>query len=148
MSGGSLGYSSGNVPVGYVRPHFPGLTFTLSENPYTSKLLFYAWDIYVFTVFWFLIFSIGLHIIVVGVVCVSRYKRKELFMSHFLFVFITYTLLGAFYGFVLGSFIGLILGSIYRAGALHMSTWVPFTWAFAMMLYTVFSAHESSLIDM
>lgn len=145
---GSLEITNGDVPVGYIRPDFPALSFTLSENPYTSALLFYAWDIYVFTVFWFLIFSIGLHVIVVAVVYITGYKRREMTWSHTAFVFVSYVALGAFYGFVLGSFIGLLLGSIYRAGALHMSTWVPFTWAFGVTLFTIFSSHESSLIDM
>ncbi|GMM53137.1 May24 protein [Starmerella bacillaris] len=144
----SLGYSDGDVPVGYVSPPFPSLLFNLSENPYTSALLFYAWDIYVFTVYWFLIFSIGMHFVIVSVIIAVNYKRNIANQATLLIIFLSYIVCGAFYGYVLGSFVGLLLGAIYRAGALHMSTWVPFTWALGVMMFTIFSSYEFSTIDM
>lgn len=144
---GSLGYETGHSPIGYVTPSFPSLSFDFTGNPYTSPLLFYGWDIYVFTVYWHLIFAVGFHAAVVVVtfaVHSSELTRRRLL--RLLGALVTYCALGAFYGFAVGSFIGLLLSSVYEAGALHMSTWVPFTWGLCVMVFAVIFSYEGNAV--
>jgi len=143
---GSLGLSRGNAPVGYTTPKFPSLSFHLTETPYTSPLLFYSWDIYVFTVYWHLIFSVGFHVAIVAVAHIIGRRVERKYLTRFLWTLLIYIALGAFYGFAIGSFIGLLLGTVYRAGALHMTTWVPFTWGLLVMVFAIITSYEISAI--
>lgn len=143
---GSTGVVKGHSPVGYVTPLFPSLSFDLTENPYTAPLLFYSWDIYVFTVYWHLIFSTGFHVAAVLLAYASNIRMAGKRIRRLLTMLLVFSVMGAFYGFALGSFIGLILGSVYRAGALHMSTWVPFTWGLGVMVFAVVVSYERTAI--
>lgn len=120
---GSLFLGGGNIPVGYQTPEFPSLQFPVDGNPYESPLLFRTWDIYRFTVYWHLIIWTGAHIIVGTIGAYGSRKQTVLLLLSF------YLFIGALYAFSIGSIIGLLLAAVYRAGALHMTTWIPFSWS-------------------
>lgn len=128
----------GQSPAGYVTPPFPSLGFHISNNVYTSPLLYYSWDIYRFTVYWYLIFSTGFHVAAaaIGGICSRNLKRT-------IWTLILYGAVGAFFGFMVGSIVGLILGTVYRAGALNMTPWIPFLWALLTMLFMTLTSYSS-----
>lgn len=134
---GSLGVK-GQSPAGYVAPSFPALSFHVSNNPYTSPHLYYSWDIYRFTVYWYLIFSTGFHVIAAltgGIL--SRNLKRTIWTT------VVFTAVGAFFGFMVGSIVGLILGTVYRAGALKMTPWIPFIWSLLTMIYMTASSYSN-----
>lgn len=61
-------------------------------------------------------------------------------------ILFSYIIAGLFKGFALGAVIGLLLSAIYRAGSLTMSTWIPFSWGVAQILYDICSSYLTSLI--
>lgn len=63
-------------------------------------------------------------------------------------VVIGYLLVGAAQGFLSGAIVGLLLQAIYRAGALSMSTWIPFCWGCAQILYHISSSYSTSSLLM
>lgn len=120
---GSLALGGGNIPIGYQTPRFPSLQFPVDGNPYESPLLYRMWDIYRFTVFWHLIIWTGAHVIVGSIGSLGSRKQTVLML---LSIYLT---IGALYAFSIGSIIGLLLAAVYRAGAMHMTTWIPFAWS-------------------
>lgn len=133
---GSLFLKTGKEPVGYETPRFPSLSWDFSNNVYTVPMLYFGWDIYRFTVYWCLIFSVGFHMCAAAIACLMHRK-----IAGTLWIVAAYGFFGAFYGFAAGSLVGLLLGSVYHAGALHMNTWVPFAWALALTLYLVITSY-------
>lgn len=100
-----------------------------------------------YTVYWHLIFAVGFHAAVVVAAYILGRRVKKKYLVRFLWTLAVYVAFGAFYGFVIGSFIGLLLGTVYRAGALHMTTWVPFTWGLLAMVFEIIASYEVSSIN-
>lgn len=148
--------SSQNVPIGYTTPKFPSLYWPLGRDNshYQVSFLYYRIDIWKFTVFWGLILSGGLYLLA-GVVAMcalvlnkSRQTNKVLawMVLEVAAVLTFYAFIGLFKGFVLGAIIGLIIGAIYRAGELSMSTWIPFCWSVAIIIFDVCSSYSTLAI--
>ncbi|CAI5758854.1 unnamed protein product [Candida verbasci] len=152
----SIFISSTNVPIGYTTPKFPSLFWPVGANrsSYLNSFLYSSWDVWRFTIFWSLLLS-GVLYLLVGILASSsslvnkirhnlRIKTHDLLLSVLVIVF--YTLVGLIKGFIGGAIIGLILAAIYQAGSLTMSTWLPLTWAIAQILYDIASSYSTSSI--
>lgn len=148
--------SSLNVPVGYTTPSFPSLYWPLGpQTPkYQRLFLYYLFDVWKFTVYWFLILFGGIHAIAAVMAIFnqnftnSRHKiaaRKFSIMWGVL-IFFMYLVLGLIEGLASGAIIGLLLQGIYHAGSLTMSTWIPFTWGAAGTLFIICLGYLTSSI--
>lgn len=147
--------SSTNVPIGYIVPSFPSLFWPIgpSRSSYLNSFLYYSWDIWRFTVFWSLLLSGSLYGIVGLMAAASSFMNKYRHNLEFgasglatcIFIIILYVFAGLLKGFIGGTIIGIILAAIYQAGSLTMSTWIPFTWAVAQVLYDIISSYLTSL---
>lgn len=151
--------SSKNVPLGYVAPSFPSLFWPLGpkHKQFELSYLYYSHDIWVFTVYWGIIFFVIAYALVgagLATNIIVRRSRKEnlaakanrRFSIKPILVLTLYLLMGVTQGFVSGAIIGLVLLIIYRAGLLTMSTWIPFCWGLAMILYHICSSYSTSLL--
>lgn len=149
--------TSQNLPVGYVPPPFPSLFWPVGANSgrYQSAFLYYSKDIWSFTVFWCIIsfeaayFMAGLWSAVAMFVQSCRQvrvgARKHTLGWRPFFIVPTNLIIGGIQGLVSGAVVGLILLLIYRAGSLAMSTWIPFCWGMASILYHICSSYSTSL---
>lgn len=168
--------SSLNVPIGYTTPSFPSLYWPLGPNrpKYQQLYLYYSIDIWKFTLFWFVILWGAIYCIVGLMAALNlslnhyrlnnfrnneqplppkpRDSRHPIPYAHWkivnnIFILLVYTLVGVCQGFIGGAVVGLILQSIYKAGSLSMSCWIPLCWAIALVLYDICSSYKvSSLI--
>lgn len=151
--------SSLDVPIGYVTPKFPAIFWPLgSTQPrYNELFLYYSIDIWKFTVYWVMIFFSGAYFLVGVAAFVSMnlraYRERKIVPSkkktvvvQLVIVAVLYLIVGASQGFLLGAIIALLLAAIYRAGALSMSTWIPFCWGMALILYHICSSYSTSLL--
>lgn len=149
--------SSQNVPVGYTTPPFPSLywpSYPLSSN-FESLILYYSFDIWKFTVFWSLILFGGFYL-AAGILAVFNHVHngyrhgiaksmlKET-IAGCLFLLAFYLLIGLTQGFISGAVIGVLVLAIYKAGSLNMSTWIPFCWGVAEILFNVCTSYLTSL---
>lgn len=153
--------SSLDVPIGYVTPKFPAIFWPLGITlpRYNELFLYYSVDIWKFTVYWVIIFFSGAYFLV-GVAAFASmnlraYRERKIVASkkkavvvQLVIVAALYLLAGVAQGFMLGAIIGLLLAAIYRAGALAMSTWIPFSWGMALILYHICSSYSTSLLLM
>lgn len=148
--------SSLNVPVGYSTPRFPSLYWPLGtqRSDYLRLFLYYLYDIWKFTVFWFLILYGGIHAIAAAMAIFNQnftnYRHNvtayKLNMCWAVVVFVTYVVIGLIQGLASGAVIGLLLQAIYHAGSLTMSTWIPFTWAAVGTVFLVCLGYLTSSV--
>lgn len=147
--------SSQNVPIGYTTPKFPLLYWPVGKDNglYQVSLLYYRYDIWEYLVLWGLIMSGGLYacagIIAVAALTTKRYRQTTFTRFYWLeaaTILFVYCATGLFRGFVAMAVIGLILGAIYGAGELSMSTWIPFCWSVATILFDVCNAYSTSAV--
>ncbi|KAF3991290.1 hypothetical protein FT663_02791 [Candidozyma haemuli var. vulneris] len=153
--------SSSDVPIGYVTPKFPAIFWPLgiTSPRYNESFLYYSVDIWKFTVYWVIIFFSGAYFLV-GVAAFASmnlraYRERKIVASkkkavvvQSVIVAASYLLAGVAQGFMSGAIIGLLLAAIYRAGALAMSTWIPFSWGMASILYHICSSYSTSSLLM
>ncbi|ODV79212.1 uncharacterized protein CANTADRAFT_51857 [Suhomyces tanzawaensis NRRL Y-17324] len=147
--------SSVNIPIGYIRPHFPSLYWPLGASllRYQQSFLYYGVDIWRFTVYWSLIMFGGFYIVaaLIAVFNVEFNNRRHHLQplsrkrAGTLIFGLLYVVIGSFKGFVSGAVVGLMLSAIYRAGTLSMSTWIPLSWAIAAVLFDVCSSYLTTL---
>lgn len=151
--------SSLDVPIGYFTPGFPSLYWPLgaTKPEYNELFLYYSIDIWKFTVYWVIIFFSGAYLLV-GIASFASMNlrayrerqivpsKKKAFVVRLIFVAFLYLVSGTAQGFMVGAIIGLLLAAIYRAGTLAMSTWIPFTWGMALILYHICSSYSTSLL--
>lgn len=152
--------SSQNTPIGYTTPPFPSIYWPLGSSQllFDSLFLYYATDIWRFTVLWSVIFFTGVYTLVGISACFNvafkgyRFGKvtsaKRSYMLRSIMIALLYVLSGAAQGFLAGAIVGLMLQAIYRAGALTMSTWIPFCWGFALIMYHICSSYSTSLMLM
>lgn len=57
----------------------------------------------------------------------------------------SYLCLGGAQGFIVGAIVGVVLLAIYKAGSLSMSTWIPFCWGVALIIYDVATSYLTTL---
>ncbi|KAK6459934.1 hypothetical protein DFJ63DRAFT_337894 [Scheffersomyces coipomensis] len=148
--------SSLNVPIGYSTPPFPSLFWPLGPNQesYQASFLYYSSDMWIFTVYWTLIvfgvFYFGAGLIAVYHNWLSDIQHglpiNKLSIIGGIITVPLFLSIGLIRGFISSAIIGLLLSSIYRAGTLTMSTWIPLTWAIAQILYDVSSAYSTTLV--
>jgi hypothetical protein len=145
-----------NVPIGYTTPSFPSLFWPLGNDKprYEALFLYFSIDIWKFTLYWSLLFFGGIYL-GAGAIAVfnnlfNNYRHSvpilKLSMIGTVVILFSYIIAGLFKGFALGAVIGLLLSAIYRAGSLTMSTWIPFSWGVAQILYDICSSYLTSLI--
>ncbi|CUM67687.1 uncharacterized protein PRCAT00005389001 [Priceomyces carsonii] len=149
--------SSLNVPIGYTTPRFPSLYLPLGHHKpqYESLFLYYTSDIWKYTVYWSLIL-VGAFFLVSGTVAafnhfVSNHRysfktQRSYSIIESLMIVLFYFVIGLSQGFISGAIIGLIILAIYKAGSLSMSTWIPFCWGAAQILYHIASSYLTSLV--
>ncbi|PSK36512.1 hypothetical protein C7M61_003985 [Candidozyma pseudohaemuli] len=151
--------SSLDVPIGYLTPKFPAVFWPLGGTlpRYNELFLYYSIDIWKFTVYWVIIFFSGAYFLVGMAAALSMnlraYRERQIVASkkkavvvQLVIVAFLYLVAGVAQGFMLGAIIGLLLAAIYRAGALAMSTWIPFSWGMASILYHICSSYSTSLL--
>lgn len=147
---------SQNVPLGYTTPKFPALYWPIALGNANLAYLYYTKDIWSFTVYWSVIaFVIAYTLVGLGsaVNMVLRRFRKfslaarpSLFDIKPLYVFAVYVLLGVVHGVAAGTITGAVLLLLYTAGSLAMTTWIPFSWGMAMILYHICASYSTSLL--
>lgn len=152
--------SSQNYPIGYTPPAFPSVYWPLGplREKYDQLFLYYSTDIWKFTVYWSMICFATVYTLVGVCACFNivfkglRLRRitngKRSFGRKAVTVAALYILSGLSQGFIVGAIVGLMLQAIYRAGSLSMSTWIPFCWGFALVLYHICSSYSFSLMIM
>lgn len=152
--------SAQNLPIGYVSPPFPSLFGSLSQIPsqYQAPSLYYSSEMWYFTFLWsFILFSSAyfmaglwsaLGMFVQSYRQVRVDARKRTLRWRLLIIVPTYMLIGGLQGVVSGSLVGLIVMLIYKAGSLYMSTWIPFFWGMASIIYHICSSYSTSLLIM
>jgi hypothetical protein len=148
--------SSQNTPIGYSTPAFPSLFWPLGADvsAYQRSFLYDLWIIWKFTVFWAIICFAALHfcsgLIAAVAVNLNRHRHKlpvsKTTLLESVFVVGGYLFVGLFKGFAAGAIIGLLLAAIYRAGSLPMSTWIPFTWGVASIMFDICSSYSHSSV--
>ncbi|WPK24346.1 hypothetical protein PUMCH_001616 [Australozyma saopauloensis] len=149
--------SSQNLPMGYEAPPFPSLFWPAGAftSRFQSAYLYYSSDMWTFTVWWSMIFF-GSAYFMAGVwsgltMFVQSYRqvrvgaRKRTLGWRPFFIVPTYFVIGSIQGLLSGALVGLILMLIYKAGSLAMSTWIPFCWGMASILYHICSSYSTSL---
>ena len=153
--------SSLNIPIGYTTPEFPLLYWPLgpTSSEYSTLLLYYAFDIWKFTVVWFILIFTGFYLVSGSIASfnyILHYRRNhyanKFWLKDYLvnggLILSSYILTSVSIGFVAGSVIGLLTSAIYKAGSMTMSTWIPFTWAVAGILYDICSSFLTSLMTL
>lgn len=148
--------SSLDAPVGYTTPKFPSLYWPLGSHTaqYEQLFLYYLYDIWRFTVFWFLILYGGMHAIAATMAIFNQnfslYRHRipayKLNVFWAVLIFVTYLVIGLAQGLASGAVIGLLLQAIYHAGSLTMSTWIPFTWSAVGTVFLVCMGYLTSSI--
>jgi hypothetical protein len=160
--------TDGEPPLSYVTPDFPSLYWPIRASPGEPKYLYYAGDMWRFTLFWTLI-TVGVaHVLVAIWAVLMQYssalqKRKWLLSPAaskltpknrklvgqnpiaettrwVWLVPILYVVLGGLEALLAGSIVGLVLGAVYDAGYFKMSTWTPLFWGIINLLVLVLSS--------
>lgn len=145
-----------NVPIGYTTPPFPSLFWPLGQDKprYDTLFLYYSLDIWKFTLYWSLLFFVVIYFgagsIAIFNNLLNNYRHSvpilKLSIIGTIVIISSYVVAGAFKGFALGAIVGLLLSAIYKAGSLTMSTWIPFSWGVALVLFDICSSYLTSLI--
>ncbi|CAK7897677.1 hypothetical protein CAAN1_15S01816 [[Candida] anglica] len=147
--------SSLNVPIGYATPPFPSLYWPLGPEKanFQASFLYYSADMWRFIVWWSMLTFGGLYLItgtLAGLIQLrNRYRQCKIDKTSILEalgIVVFYVFVGLFQGFVGGCIVGLLLSGIYKAGALTMSTWIPFCWAIISVLFDVCSSYSLSSV--
>ncbi|KLJ10952.1 hypothetical protein EMPG_09783 [Blastomyces silverae] len=127
---------SQTIPLGYETPPFPSLYVTSGFYHDGAQYLYYTSDIWRFTLFWTLLFYIGVHLSAALCAVVMQWRSWKIVWA----VLLIYILIAGLEGLLAGSVTGLILGAVYEAGNYKMSTWIPFSWAALNTLVLILSS--------
>jgi hypothetical protein len=127
-----------DIPVGYTVPPFPSLYWPVGDDRYSLAYLYYAADIWRFTVFWTLTFFVAFYA-TAGLWAALVHRSRP---HKALLVFGSYALIGGVQGFLSGSVIGVLMAAIYKAGVFSMSTWIPLCCGVFQILFNVVTSYS------
>lgn len=159
---------AGEPPLSYVVPDFPSLYWPIRAPPNAPKYLYYAYDVWRFTLYWTLI-TVGVaHALAALWAVLMQYsaalqKRKWLrspaaarltpknrkllgenpIAETARWVWLipaVYIVVGGLEALMAGSIVGLILGAVYDAGYFKMSTWTPLFWGIINLLVLILAS--------
>ncbi|KAF5871475.1 uncharacterized protein Bfra_007993 [Botrytis fragariae] len=128
------------APLDYSTPPFPSLYWPLHAKPGVPNYLYYAHDIWRFTLLWTLIMYGITHIAAAACAVVMQSGKGKNAWQYAWIIPLVYALVGGITALLAGSLVGLILGAIYNAGYFQMSTWIPFIWALINVLVFIISS--------
>lgn len=129
--------SGSTIPVGYVTPPFPSLTFHINSPEYEDAMLYYLSDMWRFTLYWTLIFFLSFHCC--AALWASLMHRKVL---GGLWMLATYALFAGVQAVISGSLVGLMISAVYRAGFFGMTTWIPMVWGAVQIIAMVVRSYS------
>lgn len=150
--------SSSNVPIGYVVPPFPSLFWPVGahSDKFHALYLYFARDMWRFTFYWTIVTFTGFYFltgILAGLIHLFNRVRNSkpssvnaMMLIESVVITFIYTTIGVAQGVICGSVVGLLVLSVYKAGSLYMSTWVPFVWGIAEILFNIGSSYLLSLV--
>lgn len=147
--------SSLSIPIGYQTPRFPSLHLpNIKHNEFLRSYLYYSTDIWHFTVLWCIIWWGIVYCVAGSLALVSMNRSRKAHgqsitsrrnISNCICILVTYLGMGGAQGFIVGAVVGVVLLAIYKAGSLSMSTWIPFCWGVALILYDIAASYLTSL---
>lgn len=126
-----------NVPIGYNVPSFPSLHTPGEGHIYQLSYLYYTFDIWRFTLYWSLIFSVSFHLCA-ALMAIIMHKK----VVGSIWILVVYLGIAGVESFISGSIIGLLIAAIYKAGMFGMSTWIPFVWGLIQILFMVITSYS------
>ncbi|APA15088.1 hypothetical protein sscle_14g098580 [Sclerotinia sclerotiorum 1980 UF-70] len=128
------------APLDYSTPPFPSLYWPLHANPGIPNYLYYAHDIWRFTLLWTLIVYGVTHMAVAVYATAMQLGKGKNAWQYVWVIPLIYALVAGIEALLAGSLVGLILGAIYNAGYFQMSTWIPFIWSLINVLVLILSS--------
>ncbi|KAF7857197.1 hypothetical protein EAF04_009438 [Stromatinia cepivora] len=128
------------APLDYSTPPFPSLYWPLHAKPGVPNYLYYAHDIWRFTLLWTLIVYGVTHMAVAVYAIAMQLGKGKNAWQYAWVIPLVYALIAGIEALLAGSFVGLILGAIYNAGYFQMSTWIPFIWSLINVLVLILSS--------
>ncbi|CAD6444925.1 1047b0b3-b1b7-49da-9d07-bc0ef6658fb4 [Sclerotinia trifoliorum] len=128
------------APLDYSTPPFPSLYWPLHANPGIPNYLYYARDIWRFTLLWTLIVYGVTHMAVAIYATAMQLGKGKNAWQYVWVIPLIYALVAGIEALLAGSLVGLILGAIYNAGYFQMSTWIPFIWSLINVLVLILSS--------
>ena len=155
----------GAPPLSYTTPDFPSLYWPIRASPGEPKYLYYAGDMWRYTLYWTLI-TVGVaHLLVAFWAVLMQYSsafQKRRFLrspaaarltpknrkllggnpiaetSRWVWLVpVIYIVLGGLEALLAGSLVGLVVGAVYNAGYFKMSTWTPLFWGLINLLVLI-----------
>lgn len=129
--------STNFIPVDYVSPPFPSLYLPVNSAAYNRAILYYASDVWRFTVFWTMTFFAAFHF------CAAFWAfAVHRNITGFFWIVLFYLLFSGFQAFVSGCVVSLFIWAVYSAGTFGMTTWVPFAWGVIQILVQVITSYS------
>ncbi|KAM3081923.1 hypothetical protein ACMFMG_004386 [Clarireedia jacksonii] len=128
------------APLDYATPPFPSLYLPYWARPGVANYLYYAFDIWRFTLLWTLIVYGITHMAVAGYAILMQLGKGKRAWQYVWIIPLVYAFVGGIEALLAGSLVGLILGAVYNAGYFRMSTWIPFVWSLINVLVLILSS--------
>ncbi|TGO41557.1 hypothetical protein BHYA_0020g00560 [Botrytis hyacinthi] len=128
------------APLDYSTPPFPSLYWPVHAKPGVPIYLYYAHDIWRYTLLWTLIVYGITHIAVAAWAVAMQLGKGKNAWQYAWIIPLVYALIAGIEALLAGSLVGLILGAVYNAGWFQMSTWIPFIWALINVLVLIISS--------
>ncbi|TVY30707.1 Uncharacterized protein LHYA1_G000338 [Lachnellula hyalina] len=153
-----------STPFDYSTPAFPSLYWPLNVKPGVANYLYYASDIWRYTLLWTLIIYAVFHGAVAGFAVLMQLGKGKHAWQHVWIIPLLYALIAGIEALLAGSIVGGMLvlpwfscsvaieyfnadlisfnslGAVYNAGYFKMSTWMPFIWALINVLILTLSS--------
>jgi len=128
------------APLDYATPSFPSLYWPYKAKAGVANYLYYARDIWRFTLLWTLIIFALFHVVVAVFAVYMQLGKGMSAWKYVWLIPLVYALVAGVEALLAGSFVGLILGAVYNAGYFKMSTWIPFIWSLINVLVLTLSS--------
>jgi len=91
-----------STPLSYVPPRFPSLYWPFPVNGTQVQYLYDAYSMWKFTLYWTLVFVVGVHIAAAGYACMIQYKNWKIIWV----VPVIYVVVGAIEATLAGNVVG------------------------------------------
>ncbi|CAG8955011.1 hypothetical protein HYFRA_00007022 [Hymenoscyphus fraxineus] len=128
------------APLDYTTPSFPSLYWPYKAEPGEAQYLYFAYDIWRYTLLWTVLLFAFFHLIVAAWAVIMQIGKTKHAWKYVWIIPLFYGLLSGIEAVLAGSITGLILGAVYNAGYFKMSTWLPFVWASINVLIVILSS--------